>query len=92
MEPDDAFHPQTNFDPRPWDERNDTLQSTVGPDRAKRPSEVITVARNLSEFDRLSPKDPAHEGKRTQSLKRFSFNLTLLAGQSALTRPEGSSD
>ena len=92
MEPDDAFHPKTNFNPKPWDERNDTLQSTVGPDRANRPSKVITVARNLSEFDRLSPKDPPHEGKRTQSLKRFSFNLRLLADQSPLTVPEGSSD
>ena len=91
MEPDDTFHPKANFDLRPWDEQNDTLQSTIGPDHAKRPSDVITVARSLSEFGRLSPKDPAHEGKRTQSLKRFSLDnaVTLLQqDQKAKFTPE----
>lgn len=55
-------------DPRPPGERNDFLQSSVGPDRSDRPADVATAARNLAQLGYLSVNDPAVLGTRTTTL------------------------
>ncbi len=56
------------IDPRSLGERNDFLQSSVGPDRSNRPADVVTAARNLTELGYLDRFDAALTGKRTQAL------------------------
>lgn len=55
-------------DPRPANERNDYLQSSVGPERSNRPADIVTAARNLNALGYLQSTDRALSGVRTKAL------------------------
>jgi hypothetical protein len=67
---------------RPWDERNDYLQSSVGKDRLNRPEDVATVARVLTETGDISRRDAALTGAVTPTLEEGVKRLQARAKQS----------
>jgi hypothetical protein len=62
-------------DPRPYNERNAFIKSSVGPDRTNSLTDVATAARNLSELGFLDARDKSLAGERTNALEVATWNF-----------------